>query len=166
MPLGKRRRRLPAGVAGVAGVVCVLTAGALASGCSEHSVGPARTYDDYERKSRTSAEVALSAVETVRLLAETSSDGNAWGAYTSVSISEQEDTLAEVQGDYASIQPPDHRSDDLRAELTDLLSTASDHVAAVRIAVRRGNLDGLEEIAQPLIDDSDALQQFLDSIER
>ena len=138
----------------------------LAAGCSEHSVGPARTYDDYERKSRTSAEVALSAVETVRLLAETSTDGNAWGAYTSVSLSEQEDTLAATEGDFASIQPPDHRSDDLRATLLELLGAASDHIAAVRIEARRGNLGSLADAAVPLAADSAALQQFLVSIER
>lgn len=154
-----RRIRRPA-------LVALAVIATLSAGCSEHSVGPARTYDDYERKSRTSAEVALSAVETVRLLAETSSDGNAWGAYTSVSLSEQEDTLAEAEGDYASIQPPDNRSDDLRAELLDLLGTASDHIAAVRIEARRGNLDSLADVAKPLGADSAALQQFLDSIKR
>ena len=159
-PVEQRRPRRTAGRAALA-LVAVL-----AASCSEHSVGPARTYDDYERKSRTSAEVALSAVETVRLLAETSSDGNAWGAYTSVSLSEQEDTLAEAEGDYASIQPPDHRSDDLRVKLLDLLGTAGDHIAAVRIEARRGNLDSLEQVARPLADDSAALQQFLDSIKR
>ena len=134
--------------------------------CSEHSVGPARTYDDFERKSRTSAAVALSSVETVRLLAETSSDGDAWGAYTNIGLSEQEDTLAEATGDFASIQPPDHRSDDLRAQLLELLDSAGDHIATVRIAARRGDLGSLEQVAAPLADDSVALQHFLDSIKR
>jgi len=156
----QRRQRRTAGLAALA-IVTVL-----AASCSEHSVGPARTYDDYERKSRTSAEVALSAVETVRLLAETSSHGNAWGAYTGVSLSEQEDTLTEAEGDYASIQPPDQRSDDLRVKLLDLLGAATDHIAAVRVEARRGNLESLEQVAQPLANDSAALQQFLKSIKR
>jgi hypothetical protein len=34
----------------------------------------------------------------------------------------------------------------------------------VRIAARRGDLDELAAIAQPLADDSDALEQFIESI--
>jgi hypothetical protein len=147
----------------IALIVC-LGAGTVA--CGEHSVGPARTYDDYERKSRTTAEVVLSAVETVRLLAETASDGKAWGTYTGVSVSEQEDTAAAAHGDFDSIQPPDARADDLRDRLGGILDDVDEHIAAVRIEVRRGNLDALADTAAPLAADSEALQHYLESIAR
>ncbi|MCU1401380.1 MAG: hypothetical protein JWN62_4489 [Acidimicrobiales bacterium] len=134
------------------------------SACTHHQVGPARTFDDYVRKSRTTAEDALSSVETVRLLATTAADGNAFGPYTNVSISEQEDTLADVVGDFGSIQPPDQHADQLRAQLDALLSSATDHLAAVRIAARRGTLAGLDEVAAPLAADSDALNAFLEGL--
>jgi len=136
------------------------------SACTEHSVGPARTYDDFERKSRTTAEVALSAVETVRLLAETAAAGDAFAAYTNVSLSEQEEALAAADGDFASIQPPDARSEQLRDDLGRILDDASGHIADVRIVARRGDLDALDEIAAPLAEDSAALDAYLKSIER
>jgi hypothetical protein len=136
----------------------------LGTGCVEHMVGPARTLDDYERKARTTAHDAQSAVETVLLVAETAAEGNSFGPFTAVSISEQEDALAAVQGDFGSIQPPDGRADALRAELNEILSSAMDDVAAVRIAARRGQADGLDEVAAPLAGDSAALTAFIESI--
>lgn len=154
MPYTSRRR-----------VVCIAFVAALVcSGCVTHMVGPARTLDDYERKARTTAHAAQSAVETVLLLAQTAADGNAFGPYTGVSISEQEDAMAAVQGDFGSIQPPDDRADDLRDRLNKILGTAMDDIAAVRIAARRGQLDSLTDVAEPLAADSDALDQFIESI--
>ncbi|MBI5089016.1 MAG: hypothetical protein HZB15_09210 [Actinobacteria bacterium] len=127
-------------------------------------VGPARTLDDYERKARTTAHDAQSVVETVLLIAETAAAGHAFGPFTGVSISEQEDALAAVQGDFGSIQPPDERADALRAELNELLSSAMDDIAAVRIAARRGQASGLDDVAAPLADDSAALDAFIESI--
>jgi hypothetical protein len=135
----------------------------LSSGCAEHMVGPARTFDDYQRKARTTAHAAQSAVETVLLLAQTAADGDAFGPYTSVSLSEQEDDMAAVQGDFGSIQPPDDRADALRDELNDILDTAMDDIAAVRIAARRGQLSDLDEVAAPLAIDSAALEHFIES---
>ncbi len=125
-------------------------------------VGPARTQDDFDRKARTTASAARSTVETVRLVAETASDGNAFGPYSGVSVSEQEDTLTEIQGDFNSIQPPNGTSDDMRAELNEILTASLHHVAAVRIAIRRGELRAAADVAQPLAADSDALTAFLD----
>jgi hypothetical protein len=98
------------------------------------------------------------------LVADTTGNGDAFGPYSSVTISEQEDSLAEVQGDFDSIQPPDESSDQLRDELDALISGALDDIATVRIAVRRGVLDGLDEVASPLTSDSDALNAFLESV--
>src|SRR4051794_32829746 len=101
----------------------------LTTGCVEHKVGLVRTLDDYERKARTTAHAAQSTVETVLLVSETASDGNTFGPYTGVSISEQEEALAGVQGDFGSIQPPDPRADELRDELNEILSTALDDIS-------------------------------------
>jgi hypothetical protein len=146
-------------------VVCIaIVAALLSGGCVQHMVGPARTLDDYKRKARTTAHDAQSAVETVLLLAQTAADGKAMGPYTGVGISEQEDEFASVQGDFGSIQPPDDRADALRDQLNTILSTAMDDIAAVRIAARRGQLDDLDQVAAPLSDDSNALEQFIESI--
>ncbi|MCU1359323.1 MAG: hypothetical protein JWN99_612 [Ilumatobacteraceae bacterium] len=141
-----------------------VAAALLAAGCTQHMVGPARTLDDYQRKARTTAHAAQSAVETVLLLAQTAADGKAFAPYTGIGISEQEDAFAGVQGDFGSIQPPDDRADKLRDQLNEILGAAMDDIATVRIAARRGELDDLATVAAPLSDDSKALEQFIESI--
>ena len=99
-------------VVGAAGILA-----ATLGGCVNHPVGPARTFDDYEGKAVTTAESALSAVETVRLLATISDEGRRVRQLHAVSVSEQEDSLGGVRGTFASIQPPDDRSVEVRNEL-------------------------------------------------
>ncbi|MET0144712.1 MAG: hypothetical protein ABW328_08020 [Ilumatobacteraceae bacterium] len=121
----------------VSGAVLVI----VAAGCVTHPIGAARTYDDYERKATTTAESARSAVATVRLLAEAAGDGNTFGPFAAVVVSEQEDALGGLRGTFASIQPPDDRAVELRDELTPILDDAFTGVGDVRIAVRRGDLE-------------------------
>jgi hypothetical protein len=132
------------------------------TGCVSHPVGPARTYETYEDKAATTAEAALSAISTTMIAAKAGAEAKAWGPYLSILVSEQEDELAGVQGTFASIQPPDERSDALRVQLDALLQTALDHVTDVRVSVRRGRLDELEHIAAPLGDDQLQLRAFLE----
>ena len=140
--------------------MCIIAGG---SACGEHYVGPARTYDDYERKASTTAEAALSAVETARLAAGAGAEGKAFGPFLGQVLSDQEEDLSGVEGTFASIQPPGgERADRLRATLDDLLGDAVEHVAAVRIAVRRGQLHRLAEVAAPLGDDAASLRAFLE----
>ena len=146
-------------IVAAAGVLALVSATA----CVPHPVGPARTFGKFEGKAVTTAESALSAVQTVRLAAASSSRGNAVGPYLSVLISELEETVAGVQGTFDSIQPPDDRADDLRDELDELLSDALDHVTDVRLAVRRGQLRTLAEVAQPLDDDLEKLSAFVEA---
>jgi hypothetical protein len=131
------------------------------AGCVSHPVGPARTFGTYEDKAVTTAEAALSAVSTTMLAADIGTDGGAWGTYLSVVISEQEDEIATVQSTFASVQPPDTRSDALRRQLDDILGPAVSHVTDVRITVRRGQLSDLADVAAPLAGDQARLRAFL-----
>ncbi|MDQ1374195.1 MAG: hypothetical protein QOJ09_1533 [Actinomycetota bacterium] len=131
--------------------------------CTSHPVGPARTAGKYEGKAVTTADGALSSVNTVRIAARTGSNDHAFGPYLSVLVSEQEDTLSGLQGTFDSIQPPDGRADDLKTELDNLLSDALDHVTDVRVAVRRGELRTLAEQAKPLTSDAVKLQAFTEA---
>jgi hypothetical protein len=142
--------------------LCVAALLALA-GCTPHPVGPARTFDAYEGKAVTTAESALSSVQTVRLAATTGDRGDAFGPFLSVTISDQEDALAGVQGTFASVQPPNPDADALRSELDELLSAALEHVTEVRLEARRGHLDRLGEAARDLQDDARALERFIEA---
>jgi hypothetical protein len=144
-----------------AGIVLAVTA--VVTSCVSHPVGPARTFERYQDKATTTAEAALSAVSTTLLAAQAGTDGDAWGPYLSIVVSEQEDALTGVQGTFASVQPPDARADALRQQLGDILTPAVDHVAQVRLMVRRGRLADLATTAQPLNDDQRQLQAFLEA---
>lgn len=152
--------RVRARVVAAAAIIAAGSVGALGGGCVAHPVGPARTFAKYEGKAGTTADAAVSAVQTAHLVADSAAHGRAFGTYVVVTLSEQEDALNKLEGTFGSIQPPDKRADDLRKELDQLLATAIDDTAAVRIAARRGELSRLGDLAEPLQRDADALQDF------
>ena len=137
-----------------------LVATLVASACVSHPVGPARTFATYEGKARTTAESALSEVQTARLLATTSSDDRSFGPYSGQVLGDAEESLSGLSGTFGSIQPPDDRADALRDELETMIGDAEDHVAALRIAVRRGEH---ELDTSDLDGDVDALETFLEA---
>ncbi len=153
-----RVRRTTPGIVVILAIVVLLAV--LAWRMVPHPVGAARTYGKYQGKAVTTAESALSNVETVRLVARTASAGNAFGPYTSLVVSDAEEGLSGLQGTFDSIQPPDERADALGRELEGLLSDSLEHVRDVRIAARRGQLAELATVAEPLTDDASKLEAF------
>ncbi len=153
-----RTRRTTPGVLVI--VIVVVLLALLAWRMVPHPVGAARTFGKYQGKAVTTAESALSNVETVRLVAHTASAGNAFGPYTTLVVSDAEESLSGLQGTFDSIQPPDGRADALGKDLDTLLGDALEHVRDVRVAARRGELAQLATIAEPLTDDASKLQAF------
>ena len=139
-----------------AAAVIVLLCGA----CVSHPVGPARTFAKYEGKAATTAKSALSAVNTARLVARGAMQKRLFGPYVGTVVSESEDGLQGTLGTFSSIQPPNAKADDLRDELTALLNTAGDHLSALRIAVRRGDINALAPIEAQLKADAAQLEKF------
>ena len=134
----------------------------LVAGCSRHPVGPARTFGDYEAKAVSTAESARSSVETVRLAAEAGDDHGGPGPYLSVTVSDSEEALAGSQDTFRSIQSPNEEGDALGSDLDEILASALTHVTEVRTALRRGQFAGLRDVATPLVDDSAALETFVE----
>jgi hypothetical protein len=135
---------------------------AMSAACVPHPVGPARTYSKFEGKATTTAESALSVVETVRLAAQAGGEGKAFGPYLSGLLSDAEDDLSGVQGTFDSIQPPSAAGDHLRGDLDELLTDALEHVAQVRILARRGRINDLADAAKDLEQDSKNLNDFVE----
>ena len=129
-------------------------------GCVRNPVGSARNDGIYASKAAASADSALSAVATVQMVAEAAGEGRVFGSFASVSVDQQEDAITEIAQLFRSIQPPDDSSVALRDELGAMLDDARDHIATVRIAVRRGDLDGAATAAAPLADDAEQLEAF------
>src|SRR5690349_3217036 len=120
---------------------CVL---ALLAAMSTACVGPATTTDAYRGKVVHASDAALSEVRTVTLAARSLVDGRLFTAYADVLISDAEESLSSVQGQFDSIQPPDdHVSDELRDALDTLLSAGLGEVSTLRIALRRDHVEGL-----------------------
>ena len=122
---------------------------------------PARTYPPFEADAVATAEQAQSAVETALLAAQAAAKGNAFGNYLSPTLGDAEDTASAVQGSFDLEQPPNAAADQLRAKLDPILSRASDVLMQLRIHVRRGQIDRLYDIAQPLKKISSDLDTFI-----
>jgi hypothetical protein len=129
-----------------------------------HPISPARTFDDYSLKAKDTAESVLSSVETARLAARVGSDGRAFGPYVSVVLSEADQGIGSAQAVFESVQPPDAHADSVRARLSRLLTRASDQVAALRIAARRGEIDTLKRRAAPLHRTARRLNAFIEAM--
>jgi hypothetical protein len=130
---GDRNRRLRTnrGHAALLVMLCIVL-----TGCVHNVTGPVRTPTTYEHKAAATAGTATSSVATVGLATQTAQKGDAFAAYLSVLISNSEDELGATTATFSAIQPPDDASLAVRAELLDILSSATDAVAAARIAVR------------------------------
>lgn len=138
--------------------VLLLTAATLLMAACQ---APARTYPPFEADAVTTAQQAQSAVETALLAADTAEKGNAFGNYLSATLGDAEDTATAVQGSFDLEQPPNRAADQLRDTLDKLLSQASSVLQTLRIHARRGELDRLHELAQPLQQISSDLDDFI-----
>ena len=134
----------------------------LATRAVPHPVGAARTFGKYEGKAVTTAESALSAVETSALIARTYDEGNSFGPYAGQVATDAEADVAAVAGTFNSIQPPDRRSDELQSELDQLLSDASEHTRSVRVALRRSEPPDAD-LLHDLDADAERLHAFVEA---
>jgi hypothetical protein len=112
--------------------------------------GPVRSSNVYESKAGRTAAAAASAVQTAALAVEASRGDKAYGRYLTQVLVEAEEDAGSAQGTFDGIQPPDQRADELRSRLDDLLTQATDTLANLRIAVRRGRFAELPALAKPL----------------
>ncbi len=102
------RRTFPAIVARL-----LLGSVVVAAGCT----GPARAHENYRLKARSSARSALSAVSTSQLVAMLVREKRAFARYESV-VSTRPNVMRRAPNQaFASIQPPDAASDQLRTGL-------------------------------------------------
>ena len=145
-----------------AAVLLVVLAAGIVLWASLRPGTPARTFDAYELKAKDTAESVLSSVQTARLVARAANDGDAFAPYVSVVLSESETAVGDASSTFAGLQPPDQRSDRLRARLAAITSRADEIVSTLRIHARRGELSGLDAWAAPLARVVSRLERFID----
>ena len=132
----------------------------LTSGCVHNVTGPVRTPTTYEHKAAATATAASSSVATVVLAVRTAQQGRAFATYLSVLVSNSEDELNATTSTFAAIEPPEDSSLEVRAELLDILSSASDAVAAARIAIRNSTDADYAVLADGLVEALARLDDF------
>lgn len=123
-------------------------------------VAPAFSTSQYQAKIVSTAESAVSAIESVRLSLDLMDRHGLPRGPIDVAISAQEDILGAVSGSFALAQPPNDVSDELRQEVMDLLDEAQAKVEGARIALRQGDLNravATIESAESVSSDLDAL---------
>ena len=142
--------------------LAVLLGGLLvvASRCVPHPVGPARTYDAYVGKARTTSEGVRSDVATVSLVAGEMGASRTFASYVGSVASESEEAIGGRQSTFASVQPPDERADVVGVQLGELIDGALADVRDVRVAARRGDGGAVADLLDRLEDDRRALEDF------
>jgi hypothetical protein len=125
--------------------------------------GPVRSTNVYESKAGATAETVASAVETARLAVDAGSQDKAFGRYLTQVLAEAEQDADVAQGTFDAIQPPDGRADELRGHLDELLGQASDTLAELRIAARRGHTAELAAPGAPLAELAGKLHAFAEA---
>ena len=125
--------------------------------------GPVRSTNVYESKAGATAETVASAVETARLAVQAGSQDKAFGRYLAQVLADASEDADAAQGTFDAIPPPDGRADALRDHLDELLGQATDTLAELRIAARRGQTAELAEPATPLTGLADRLHQFAEA---
>jgi hypothetical protein len=123
-------------------------------------VAPARSATDYEHKAVDTAEAVLSSVQTGSLLVRLGPE-QAFPRFLSVTLSDSEHAAASARAVFLSIQPPDARSDEVRAELSPLLDRSEAALAEARIAARREDFGELMRSADELSSTASSLEGFL-----
>jgi phosphate uptake regulator len=101
-----------------------------------------------------------SSVRTVQLAIQAAADDDAMGPFLARVISQAEDDASSALNGFDAIQPPSETADDLRDEVDQIASDAIDLISTARIAIRRGDTDGLKELAEPITAAGDSLEQF------
>jgi hypothetical protein len=123
-------------------------------------VAPARSATDYENKAVDTAETALSSVQTGSLVVRLGPE-QLFPPFISVSLSDAERAAASARATFLSIQPPDARSDEVRAQLSALLDRSEAALSSARIAARRQDFNALRRTGGELSAAADDLEGFI-----
>ena len=133
----------------------LLTLGLGVTACT----GPARSTSSYEDKAVDTADEVVSASRTVTLAAQVGDDGRSFATTIAVTIADAEIDAETARDAFASIQPPDETSDQVRTTLLPMVQQACDTIADVRIAARRSDAS-LSQVAAPLEQIANQLEAF------
>jgi hypothetical protein len=126
---------------------------------------PALTFADYRGKAIEAAEETISQGETAVLTAELADRDRLFSPSVSVQLESAEQAAAAAVDDFASVLPPDGRSERLRRTILPLLEETSDLIARMRFAARRGDAGQLQELRSSLEEPLHLLERLVGTAE-
>lgn len=141
-----------------AAVLAGFAAAVLLAGC----VSPAVNEDGYRGKVSQSAKKMVGLINSGRLAAGLDLDGRMLHTLTDNVVTNAERDANSVVTSLGSVQPPDAAMVVLRNTANDVLQQAASQLADLRIAVRRGDRDGMRATAADLGKTLAAVQHLQD----
>lgn len=111
---------------------------------------PSRTDADYRSKAANTAETTRGVIASVQVALQALDRKGVPAPFLSVTLNEAEDDAASAAATFDSIQPPSSAADSIRDELDAILTDTGNTLSDLRIAVRRGELSRLSDLAKPL----------------
>lgn len=137
------RQRLP-GWARYA--LVALAATLITAGCET----PSFSYADYRGKVHQTATAMISAVATGQLAAGQLLAGRSTGPFADAVVTDAEKDAGSIQTALDSRQPPDSRSIALKNQVDQAVQSAVTGLGDLRIAVRRGDVSGIQQAQREL----------------
>ncbi|HYY08087.1 MAG TPA: hypothetical protein VFA25_05735 [Actinomycetota bacterium] len=134
-------------------LVLVMLVGA---GCSL----PARDLGDYRFKATEAADETISEAETAVLAGDLWLRGRLFGNSVAVQLEDAEQAAEDAVDGFASVLPPDHRSEALRADLVPLLDETADLISRLRFAVRHDDVTRFRDLHRALRESSRRLETW------
>jgi hypothetical protein len=132
--------------------------------CSVACSLPATTFEAYRAKAADAALEVVSQARTAILVAHLDGQDRLLSAAVAVQLRDAEKAAATAVAKFASVQPPDAHADDLRARILPLLARASDAIARMRFEATREDTAALLRSRSSLIDATDALERWAESV--
>lgn len=124
---------------------------------------PALDADDYLAKTEAAVEDAISQANSAILATGLRSSDRLPATTTTVLLEDVERAAADSTDAFASILPPDQRSDDLRARVLPVLDEVADLLSRMRFAARRGDAVALEGLRSSLSSQVATLERWLEN---
>ena len=136
----------------------LLCLAAAVGGCSL----PAFSFESYRGKAVETAEEMISQAGTAILAADRAARDRLFAPSVSVQLEDAEEAAAATADDFASVLPPDDRSERMRRTVLPPLMEATALITQMRFAARRGDLDELRRLRSSLEDPVDRLEQLVE----
>jgi hypothetical protein len=138
----------------------LLSASAVLSAC----VTPAIDENGYRGKIDHSAHQLVGVLGVARLAAQLDLDGRLLGSVTDTTITEAENDAGSVLTAFEAVQPPDDAMVTLRSAADDTIQAAVGNLADLRIAMRRGDADGMRQAIAEIEDSIGKLRELQDKV--